>query len=733
MAQKELVYKVKIVDETGNIVDTLASDINTLNKSVKDLENELDNTELGSEHWKDLQKELKNSKGALDEAKASGMSFSEQLSAIPGPIGSVVQGIKGMGTAFKALLANPVALVLTGIVAALTALYKAFTSTKEGGEKMEQVMAALGAVMDVFRDVLVKVAEVLIDIFSNPLESLKEFGRLIVQNVINRFEGLLELIPALGKSISLLFKGEFAESGKVALDALGKVALGVEDVTDKTMNAIDGIKKVASEAIREGKAAAGIKKELQAIADAQRELNNRRAEQNKLIAEAKLKINDENLSYEERLQALEEVRAAEVALAEQEAALAARKYKAIKAQNALSDSSAEALDAEAAAYQAMLAAQQTSSQKQKELFDQGKALRDRQRGELKAVADFERGLRAALVTDEQEKLKNDLIVQKEADLAAIEQLKTTEEEKARLRLLAEEKYNASYEKLKKDQLQKEIEAETKRVDALLAIEAFKYDTAEELAAADMQLTIDLMRQKTDYLLANEKLTAEERLLIETQYTEGVKKLGEDVLKAKKELSDKEIQLAMQQAAAAANALNMVAQAAGESTAVGKIAAVASAYINTYLAASQALADETLPTFLKPVAVAASIALGLKQINAIMNVNTDVPKPKLSEGGLVSGYGTQTSDNIPVMVSPGESVINARSTRMFAGTLSRINQLGGGAKFDGGIISNGMDLGQMELLSRVGTKNQQPIQTYVVASQASSQMAFDRQIKNRSLV
>ena len=30
-----------------------------------------------------------------------------------------------------------------------------------------------------------------------------------MDNVINRFMGMVELIPALGKAVSLLFKGEF--------------------------------------------------------------------------------------------------------------------------------------------------------------------------------------------------------------------------------------------------------------------------------------------------------------------------------------------------------------------------------------------------------------------------------------------------------------------------------------------------------------------------------------------
>lgn len=741
MAQKELVYKVKIVDETGNIVEVLAQDINTLNKSVKDLENELNNTELGSDQFKDLQKDLKNTKGALDEAKKSGMSFSEQLSAIPGPIGGVVSGIKGMGAAFKILLANPVALFLTIIVTALTALFKAFTSTKEGGEKMAQMTAALGAVMDVFRDVLVKVAEVLINIFKDPIGSLKQLGKLIQENITNRVEGLLELLPALGTAIKLAFSGKFKEAGKVAVDAVAKVTLGVEDLTDKVQEGIAAIGDIAKEAVNEGKKAASLKKELQAIDDAQRSLNNRRAEQNKLIADAKLKINDENLSIGERQEALEKVRQTEIALANDEAKLAQRRFDAIKAQNALSDSSKEALDAEAAAYQQLQNALLASSQKQKELYDQGFALQQKAKAETKAVADLERSLKTQGVQDEQQRQEQELSAVREADIQAIDLLKTTEEKKVELRILAEQKYQVGLNKIQEDRTakekekrQKEIDNETQQIDALLSIEAFRYDTEEEMAEADLQKTIDLMKRKTDLMLENEQLTAEQRLLIEAQYTEGVQKLIESQVTAQQNLSDKKIAISRAEAQAAANVLNDIAAVAGQTTQLGKAAAIAAATINTYLSASQAAADPTLPVFLKPFAVAAAIALGLKQVATITAVDTSIPAPKkLSTGGIVTGQGSGEMDNIPVQLSAGESVINAKSTAIFKPVLSMLNQLGGGVSFDRTIGSNGVDAAQMEMISGIRQRNQQPVKAFVVASQASNQIQLDRQVKSRSLV
>jgi hypothetical protein len=54
-----------------------------------------------------------------------------------------------------------------------------------------------------------------------------------------------------------------------------------------------------------------------------------------------------------------------------------------------------------------------------------------------------------------------------------------------------------------------------------------------------------------------------------------------------------------------------------------------------------------------------------------------PPPAFASGGFVSGAGSGTSDSIPAMLSNGESVNNAETTRRFAPLLSSLNAAGGG--------------------------------------------------------
>ena len=86
---------------------------------------------------------------------------------------------------------------------------------------------------------------------------------------------------------------------------------------------------------------------------------------------------------------------------------------------------------------------------------------------------------------------------------------------------------------------------------------------------------------------------------------------------------------------------------GKETALGKAAGIAEATINTYLAASKALA--TIPPF-GQVAAAAAIASGLKNVSQIIGVNT-----KFAHGVIgLQGAGSETSDSIDAKVEQREN-------------------------------------------------------------------------------
>ena len=133
-----------------------------------------------------------------------------------------------------------------------------------------------------FLDLVSKLGKELFDIFSNPKQALIDLGNAIKDNLLNRFEGLLELIPKLGEAITLLFEGEFSEAGQVALDAVTKVTLGVEDFTDTVTEgvgqSIEFFKDLGEEIVADTKAPVNLEKALNRVIVQERELRVRRAE-----------------------------------------------------------------------------------------------------------------------------------------------------------------------------------------------------------------------------------------------------------------------------------------------------------------------------------------------------------------------------------------------------------------------------------------------------------------------
>lgn len=92
---------------------------------------------------------LSNAQGKVSKSSKEQKAGFDSLGS---GIGGAIQQVKGLGKQFLALLANPVILFLAAIVGALALLFKAFTSTNAGADKMEQIMAAVSAVVDVLRD-----------------------------------------------------------------------------------------------------------------------------------------------------------------------------------------------------------------------------------------------------------------------------------------------------------------------------------------------------------------------------------------------------------------------------------------------------------------------------------------------------------------------------------------------------------------------------------------------------
>ena len=227
-------------------------------------------------------------------------------------------------------------------------------------------------------------------------------------------------------------------------------------------------------------------------------------------------------------------------------------------------------------------------------------------------------------------------------------------EEANLKLQIQQESN--YEK--REELETSLaEATASRIDAETALETKKLEVskitaeldAEELARkVSIQEMIDTLRNEdienqweklyADLAIQEEQALAELTLLKATEdqkqavkdsFAKKRKKTAEEEAKFNKAMKKAEgdAELNIAEAGFAA-----ISQLAGESSAVGKAAAIAATTINTYKGAQSAYADTPGGPIIKGIAAAIAVATGVMSVKKI--VSTKIPGGKSAGGGSV---------------------------------------------------------------------------------------------------
>lgn len=214
--------------------------------------------EAGPEQRK-LAAELAATEQAFEEARKSGLASAEALAAyeqrvtelteeidslgaitgktakdfrgglldgmadMDGVAGQAAKGVKGLGQAFKALLANPVVAVIALIVGGLTALFQAFKQSERGAQMMARISGTLSGIWSQVIGVASNFAGAVQKAFSDPLQALRDFWTALKENIVNRFEALIQLTGALGTALRSLWERDLDGLKTAAKDARGAI------------------------------------------------------------------------------------------------------------------------------------------------------------------------------------------------------------------------------------------------------------------------------------------------------------------------------------------------------------------------------------------------------------------------------------------------------------------------------------------------------------------------------
>tara|TARA_R110000803_G_scaffold75856_5_gene140210 strand:+ start:579 stop:2744 length:2166 start_codon:yes stop_codon:yes gene_type:complete len=591
--------------------------------------------------------------------------------------GKVVQSLKSVKVA---MMATGIGLLLVAVLA----LKAAFTSSEEGQNKFAKIMGVIGAITGNLVDLLADLGEKIISVFEDPQKALNDFGALIKENIVNRFDGLMELIPALGKAIGLLFEGEFSEAGKVAVNAVAKVTTGIDDFTGMVGNAIDKTKEFYNEQVREGNLAAKVAN-MRAKADKiDRALIVERSILESKIAELRLKAKKEDeVSAKDRRQALLDARDLEETLLDAETKALSLRRDAQVLENTFSRTNKENLDKEAnsiAAVNLQIAKRATVARTlQRELntvnaqvaTEESKLAAEKIAAEKELAAAIE-GIRVANINGEDEKRaeeKRKVDKQYEELLAKAKKYELDASGLDEARIAKKQEIDDKYVKAKAE---KDLAEQEKLIGKL------KYD--QKTAEDEFQLRREEIARRELIVAEDKTLTEEQRLQLQKQFAAESVNITKAEEAAKAELAAQRLQLAGNILGAISGLSEAFAKDDEKSQKkqfeLNKVASIGNAIINTATGVTKAIAQGGVAGIATGVFVAAA---GVAQIATIAKTKykaggTSVESPSSPNLGN-SGAGSQprafTSPRVDTSQSTTKVIVTETDIRSVTGNVSGI--------------------------------------------------------------
>jgi len=709
MVEKDYTVKVSTADAVKN-VDKLTKAVEEQNDELLIMEGKLLDAEralskLGPKQLnrikdtKDYIKQLKQKitlekKGAkllsasqkkatrdLVNAKKASVDYSGVVGKLDAQTGGLISGfsgmVKGLKNATKGFKTMKLAIISTGLgalVVVMGALYAAFTSSEEGQKKWAAVMEVVGAVVSVFKDRLAALGSGLISLFTEPIETLKGFGKSIKEFVMDKVEQAVEGLGFMGSAISKLFKGNLtgalndASKGVLQLNrALNPAVMIVEAM-------VEGTKKLVTELTKEAKVALMIAADKKKAHKIENELITERAiaerDRQALLDKAAKK---DIYSAAQRIKFLEEAGKVEDKINEKQIKLAKLKLKTQQDLNeqGLSDKKDIKAELELKAQlinletQRLVKAKQLSSQLvsvRKEEAARIQQIDDEADAKALAIQDFKDSLR---IKDKENKFA-DIEAEREDRIKELEELRVSKTLKEQMLLDIE----ASFKEKKKV-----IEDEAKVIeDEKLAAFLEKETEEKEIALEDeKQAALD----KAKRLGASKK----QLLQIETNYVNQIADAEDAANDAKLEMAKK--------------TLGGIAAALGENSKAGKAAAAASALINTYQGITAELATKTATPFgfaMKLVNIATTAAIGFKSVKSILATNPSSGGGNATNPG--AGAAMATAEPVPPQ-PPAFNVVGASDTN--------------------------------QLADAIGGQAQQPVQAFVVSGDVTTAQSLERNI------
>ena len=440
-------------------VTQLTSELNKAAKAADNLEDSLDETAE-----------------AADDVGEASTQMTGGLDRMSGGLITMFKGaIKGAKTFVLGLKTMKGAMVATGVgalVVAVGSLVAYFTSTKKGAELLEIASASLGVVMGKLTDTLSGMGEIMVGIFTDPVQSIKDFGKFLKEFVMDRVQNLMDGLGFLGSAVSKLFKRDFAGAMEDAKKGVENLAMANPLIAGTVLvvgELVDATKELVDETTKAVTAQNALTKASQELRQAERDLIVDEAKKLAIIAEQEVISKDITKSFADRIAANKKAQEAEASVHAQRVANAKETLRIHQEEMGLTESLEEDYQREAELIAAVTNLDTQSAKLKKKFVVEEGMLNEQMAAEKKAIDDAE------LLRIDTLRKATQSAEQNEIDAVALKYLTLNEMAQG----------NAETEKLLKEKQDAELLAITE-----------KYAVKEEEVVKEAEKTKQELRQET---------------------------------------------------------------------------------------------------------------------------------------------------------------------------------------------------------------------------------------------
>ena len=478
---KETGVSLKAIDtdlqDVGNSVNDVVAGLGEVGAGAKDIAKVEDAAIAASKGAGKLANETKKVGKASKDAGKEATIFGD----IKDKFGDMTKGVKKVIVSMKTLKGALAATGIGALIVAFGTLIAYFQSSEEGSRKLAIATETISLLFGKLVETAADLGKKLFDVFTSPGQAIEDFGNLVKDFIIDKFNAVIDAAGLIGKAIKSLFDGDFdaaMDAGAKAFTKLNEEFNPVVIIGKQVVKTGKAIAKVYKEeivpAVEEAtKTAIKLVDAQRGLRDLQQELTVQNAELTKELEGQKRIAEDTTLDYQTRKTALEEVNKIQIQLAENVETQAKAEENLLKLQiaNEANYEKQEELQSQLADKTRERIEAETNLQTVKQEADKvGRELETEEVARKTEINDILAQLDLDRIEDVFEKARKELEIEEQKLLDELRLKKATEDEIAKV----EKAFTDKRKKLKKEEtdFNKKLDEEEAENQLQLASQAF---------------------------------------------------------------------------------------------------------------------------------------------------------------------------------------------------------------------------------------------------------------------